>query len=56
MDAPYARIERAEQDAREQFPEASRVKGLWTPASRTEISVEVWHGTSARVHGWEPSR
>jgi hypothetical protein len=49
---PYALLARAEGDARERFPDATRVRALWTPASACEVHVEVWRGDSATVHGY----
>lgn len=50
---PYTLLARAEQDAREQFPNAFRVKALWTPGSACEVNVEIWHSArSATVHSW----
>lgn len=45
---PYARLERAQDIVREQYPNATRVRALWTPAGASEIVVEVWHGRSAQ--------
>lgn len=53
---PYEKIARAELDARTQYPDATRVTGLWTPASACEITVEVWRDDRATVQGWNPSR
>jgi hypothetical protein len=52
MQVPYALLGRAERDAHERFPDATRVHALWTPASACEVHVEVWRGDSATVHGY----
>lgn len=53
---PYALLARAEQDMRERFPDAVRVKALWTPASAYEVCVEVWRDSEhANVVGWQPT-
>ena len=52
MTPPYAELARAEQDARELYPNATRVHALWTPASAHEVHVEIWHGRAAQVRGW----
>lgn len=47
-DSVRAKIERIEQLAREQFPEATRVRGgVYGP----EVYVEVWHEKEAKVYG-----
>lgn len=47
---PYPKLERAEAVARERFPDATRVKALWTPASAAgEVCVEVWTGADRRT-------
>jgi hypothetical protein len=47
---PYDRLARAEEVARERFPEATRVKALWTPASaNSDVIVEVWTGDDRRT-------
>lgn len=44
---PYGRIRAAEQTVRTAFPDATAVKGLWTPNGAVEVIVEVWHGSRA---------
>lgn len=46
---PYARLRRAEVNARREHPEATRVKAAWTPSSEHEIHVEVWANGNAQV-------
>lgn len=55
---PYERLARAEEVARERFPEANEVKALWTPASaHGDVVVEVWtgEGRDARAASWVPN-
>lgn len=55
---PYDRLARAEEVARERFPEANRVHALWTPASAaSDVMVEVWTGEPKRERAstWIPS-
>jgi hypothetical protein len=47
---PYERLEAAQRNARECFPDAKRIVAVWTPANESEIAVEVWYD----VH--EPGR
>jgi hypothetical protein len=47
--APYERLRRAEEVARERFPAANRVHALWTPQSQaSDVVVEVWTGDTPR--------
>lgn len=46
---PYERLARAEEVARERFPEANKVHALWTPASvASDVVVEIWTGEGKR--------
>jgi hypothetical protein len=47
---PYDRLEAAAERARKRYPDAKRIKALWTPANGNDITVEVHdHDGRARV-------
>lgn len=59
MQAPYEQLSAAEETAREVFPDASRIRAGWAPASEHPIYVEVWTtnertgAENAEVYAWQ---